>query len=309
MGMAGSDNLTVAQAQYEALFQEFFGGGVPGAAQLFAQEVDVPGRRLSVPVATSFPRIRRWLGDKIFKSLRAFRQDIDVDPWEASIELDRLDVMADPTGVVDTVIRAFLGSEVSSFDDMVFTELLANPVGYDGVSLLNDAHPFSNGTGDNLTTAAISHVDVRLMHEQMRGFQDEDGRPLQVVPNTLLVGTDLEHEALEIAGADKPIFFNNTGAEAAAAVIGGVVIENVTKGRYNVVVSEWITGNQWFLMDLRRPGLRPIIVPKFRSFEPQMQDRMDAEGRFVADKVRASLEGDYGVGAGLWWLVGGRIAA
>ena len=306
---AGSENLTGAATTYQAIFQEFFGEGVPGVAGMFTEEVPVSGKRLSIPITTSYPRIRRWLGDKVFESLRHFSQDVDVEPWEASTQLDRLDIETDQGGTVDSALRSFLGSEVTAFDDMVITELLTNPTGYDGVSLLNNSHPYSNSTGDNLTTDALSLTSLRAMDEQMRSFQDETGRPLMVSPNTLVVGEDLKDEALEITGADRPIYFDNTGAEATSSVIDAITIQNVRAGSHSVVVTPWITGTQWFLMDLRRPGLRPMITARFRAFGPQTQENMDSEGRFVQDVMRFSIEGDYGVAAGLWWLIGGKIAA
>lgn len=309
LSVAGESNLAGAQATYSAIFQEFFGDGVPGVSQMFSFEQPINGTSLRVPMVTSFPRVRRWLGDKVAKSLRAFVQTFTLEPWEQSIEMDRITVDYDADGVVDMALRQFLGGQVQMFDDMNITELLTNPTGYDATALLADSHPYSNSTGDNLTTDALSLSSLRAMDLAMRGFQNEDGKPLLVTPSHLLVGESLKDTALEITGADRPIYFDASGAEATSSVVGGVVIENVRRGTWTPIVTPWITGTQWFLMDLTKPGLRPWIVARGRAFTPVTQLSEDSDPRYRRGVYGFSVEGDYGIGAGLWPLIGGKIAA
>ena len=75
------------------------------------------------------------------------------------------------------------------------------------------------------------------------------------------------------------------------------------------LVSPWITGSQWFLMDLTKGGLRPMMAAEMRAFEAVSQDQMTDDDRFKRNVFNFSLEGDYGPAAGLWQLIGGRIAS
>ena len=264
--------------------------------------------RLTIPTTMSAPRVRKWLGDKVVKALRALVQDIDVDPWEATIGIERKYVDYDSGGTVTAMLTAFLGREVTAFDDVVFQTLLDNPVGHDGVSLLNDSHPYSNSTGDNLTTDALSYSSWVAMKAQMADFTDEDGTPLGVRPNVLLVGPSNEQKALEITGAQRAVAITSSGVEGTSSVVAAYMRDN-PYGQAAVLVADWITGGQWFAMDLTKPGMKPLVVAEARAFEPITQDEMTDESRFRRDKYLYSLEGDYGVGAGLWQLIGGRIAA
>lgn len=310
MSFAGANNLAAAEATYQAIFQELFTGeGLPGMAEQMTRIVPVSTKRLSLPIATSMPRIRKWLGEKVTKSIRGFLQDIDVDPWEATIGIDRLDVDGENSGVVESTLRGFLSSQADAFNHAVITlTMLTNPTGYDGVALFSNSHPYSNSTGDNLTSDALSHSSFRALDAAMRGFQDERGRNLGVSPNVLMVGPSLKDTALEVTGADKPIFFNNTGAEATSSVIGGVVIENVKRGSHDVWVSGELTGSEWFLLDTTKPGLSPMLAAEFRKFEAVSQSDMTDESRFKRNEYLFSLEGDYGIAPGLWQLIGGKIS-
>ena len=311
MGIAGNANLISAQATYLALYQELFANGPSGVAALIAQTVPVSGKRLSVPVVTSFPRLREWIGSRVSKDLRAFRQDIDIKTYEATTTLPRLDVDADQSGAVGAHLRSFLASAASQIDDVMIAGLIANTqAGYDGVSLLNASHPFSSSTGNNLTTDALGFASFRAAKAAMRAFADEDGRPLGVNPTHMLVGPQLERTALEVVGADRPVPYSASAQDASSSIVAATTITNVYQGECQVIVSPWITGNQWFLMDLSKPGLRPITRAVYREVEPveTQVDGMSSYLRFEYDEYAFALEGDFTFAPGLWQLIYGRVA-
>jgi len=308
MAHAGANGLAAANAEYRALFQEIFGEQIPGIASEIATMQSITGSSLTVTNSMSHPRMRQWLGDKVVKSLRSLTQDIPLVAWEATVGLKRVEVDYDKSGTVTSALSAFLNQQVSALDDLVIAKLLANPTGYDGVSLISNSHPYSNSTGDNLTTDALSFSSLEAMDTAMRSFQDEVGRPLHVTPNLLLVGESNRHTALQITGANRPIFFNASAAEATSSVIDSWMSENPFAS-HAVIVSQWITGTQWFLQDTTKPYARPIVVAEGRALEAVPHDEMNSEARFLRDEYLYSVEGDLGFGAGLWQVVGGKIAA
>lgn len=307
MSLTNANGLAAANTEFLTLFQSFFGEGLPGTAQNFTTTVPTSGTKVTITNVLSHPRVREWIGPKVVKSLRALTQDIPLKKWEATVGIERVDVDYDRTGSVRQQLNGFLSQQVSTFDDLVYTKLLANPTGYDGVSLLNNSHPYSNSTGDNLTTDALSFSSLEAMDTAMRGFQDEDGRPLMIQPRMLLVGEANRHTALQVTGASRPIFFNNTGAEAATSVIDKWMVENPFSS-HAVVVAPWITGSQWFLIDDTKP-VGPMVATEGRAFQAVVQDELTDDVRFQTDEYLFSLEGDYGFGAGLWQTIGGRIAS
>ena len=308
MSLAGANGLAAANAEYRALFQELFGENVPGVASEIATVQPITGTSLEVVNTMGHPRMRQWLGDKVVKSLRALTLNIPLVAWEATVGLKRISVDYDKSGTITGTLSAFLSQQVSALDDLVIAKLLANPTGYDGVALISNSHPYSNSTGDNLTTDALSFSSLSSMDTAMRGFQDETGRPLHVTPNALVVGEANRQMALAITGANRPVFFNNTGAEASSSVIDSWMAENPFAS-HAVIVSPWITGTQWFLQDTTKPYARPIVVAEGRALTAVPNDEMHHEARFRRDEYLYSVEGDLGFGAGLWQVVGGKIAA
>lgn len=313
MALAGSANLEEASAVYEALYQDVFAQSPMGyVADELARNAPCEGGKLVVPVVQGAPRMSAWAGSKAVKDLRAFVQDIPVYPYEATIGLNRLQVTTDKSGVIADSIRAFLSKQKKALDDLLVSKFVANTwTGYDGVSLLNDSHPYSNSTGDNLTTSALTYTTFRAAIEAMADFTDEDGTPLDLFPTHLLVGQAQIRSALEIVGADRPMAVSNAGAfDGTSNVVGAVTIPNVFQGMVKVIQSTWITGNQWAIAHVS-PGMAPFTIATHRAIEPIVKDGRDmtSDSRFFDDKFYYSLEGDLGFGPGQWQCIYGSVTA
>lgn len=313
MALAGSSELAEASAVYEALYQDVFAQSPMGyVADELARNVPCDGSSLVVPVVQGAPRMSTWAGSKAVKDLRAFSQSIDIQPYEATIGLNRLTVTTDKSGVVASAISAFLAKQKKALDDLLIAKFVANTwLGYDGVSLLNDSHPHSNSTGDNLTTSALTFTTFRAAIEAMSDFTDEDGTPLDLFPTHLLVGPAQIRSAMEIVGADRPVSVSNAGAtDATSNVVGAVTIPNVFQGMVKVIQSNWITGNQWAIAHVS-PGMAPFTIATHRAIEPIVKDGRDmqSDSRFFDDKFYYSLEGDLGFGPGSWQCIYGSVTA
>ncbi len=313
MAIAGSSSLQIAQLAFDALYQDVFAQPQQAyVADIFAKKVSTDGKYLNIPVTTSYPRLREWVASKAIKDLRAFSQTIEVKPYEATVGIKRLDYECDRSGAVAATLAQHLANAKRGLDDLLVTSYLANTaVGFDGVSLLNDSHPFSNSTGDNLTTSALTFSTFRSGIEAMSDFTDEDGTPLNIMPTHLLVGPAQIRTALELVGADRPVAVSNAGAtDATSNVVGAVTIPNVFQGMVTVVNSPWITGNQWLLAHVS-PALAPFTIAVKRAIEPIVKDGRDmtADSRFFDDTYYFSLEGDLAVAPGVWQCAYGSVTA
>lgn len=312
MAIANVSGILAAQSRFTAAYSAMFGAGPGGVAPLFTMDVPTDGLATSIPVITSFPRFREWVGSKQVADVRALMQTVLLKTYEKTVGFSRKEVVYDPSGAVGAGIDNWVANAAQAgFDDIAIASLIANTqLGYDGVSLLNASHPFSFSTGNNITTTALSFESYRAARAAMALFADELGTPLGVTPKTLLVGPQLERIAKEIAGPLRPTNVSSAGLyDQAASVVGMATLENVFQGDITVIVSSWITGTQWFLMDTTKAGLRPYIRTVAREFEPIFIDgaEMSASDRFFKDKYYFSIEGDSSFAPGLWQLIYGKV--
>lgn len=310
MPIVAQETLDAASTTFDAAFTEHFSGGPP---------VQHPGLTKIIPndseiyendVVNAFPRAREWIGAKQFKDLRAQKQVITLTSYEASFKLKRKKLIYNSAGTTAQAIEDWMIQHQWWYDDILFAKLLANAwTGYDAVSLLNDSHPFTNSTGDNLTTSALTQATLDAGVQAMEDFQNEDGKPLGTFPTILLVGPALRKTATDLTGSDRLVPLDAGSAEGGTTVTVGKLPNYVNVGgSVTVVVSPWITGIQWFLIDGSKQA-KPMIMVQNRSPENIEQTDMTGEARFVNDEFRWSIEADIAPAAGLWQTIYGSVTA
>lgn len=113
--------------------------------------------------------------------------------------------------------------------------------GADAVGLFSTAHPLSPSnlasTQSNEGTLALTSDNVIATKNRMREFTDDQGELFAAHPDTILVPPELEETAIKIVSGD----LDPNSAENAI---------NVNKGRYNIVVWDYLTdANAWFMID------------------------------------------------------------
>ncbi|HEX2907415.1 MAG TPA: Mu-like prophage major head subunit gpT family protein [Phototrophicaceae bacterium] len=114
--------------------------------------------------------------------------------------------------------------------------------GPDGKALCATDHPHSPSDvtpQSNRGVEPLSHDSVRTTKELMRRFQDSEGNPLNVMPDTLVVPIELEDAARVIVESTQR---------------SGVANNDINTQRgYNIVTSPFLMtdANNWFLIDSR----------------------------------------------------------
>lgn len=310
MAIADRSNLEAARTSFETLTDTVFKERPDGEWSMLTKVVPNEGgaRTHEVVQHGALPIDEEWTAAKTFDGFRTYKKSVWLKKRHASMKLDRMDVEYDKSGVVGEAIKNFFGQTKYFYDRLIFDSLLANPTGIDGVSLLNDSHPHgpSSGTWDNKVADALSFASMNSGIQAMRTLRDEKGEYLNVEPQILLVGPDLERTALEITGADsRPIGIDTTGSIVTSGATLSESITNVYKGRLTVVVSKRFAASNstdWLLVD---PKFPPMGLFEGRRPTPVIQDRAEDEARYVLDEYRYSVEFDVSAfGLNPWGLYG-----
>ncbi|MCG9027475.1 Mu-like prophage major head subunit gpT family protein [Laribacter hongkongensis] len=71
----------------------------PSQWQQVAMLVQSTGKSNDYAWLSSFPRMRKWIGEKAVKALAASQYTIVNDDWEATVEVDRNDIKDDQLGI------------------------------------------------------------------------------------------------------------------------------------------------------------------------------------------------------------------
>lgn len=304
-----------ARITFETLFDDVLAGTPAGVTQLFTDFGQVNSEKVNIGVFYGFPRPLVWDGDRVITDLVTKSQTYDLRTYQAAVKVHRRSIEKPGNTDIDQAFGSFFDVARIWMDDIILSALLANTlISYDGIELLSDSHPDAgSGGGDNLTTNAYSSGEMNTRIAAMRGRTDVDGRPLGIRPSHILAGPANEEAILAAVSADRAVFVDedgniNTGGTPAAG--GATTIPGLTgrPGRLTPVISEYVTGGQFVIMDVTKRG-RPLIWRGDTSARQAIVDD-PADGLvFTTDHYYYGTLLDGVPIGGAWQLIDGRIAA
>lgn len=251
----------------------------------------------------NFPRMKKWVGDKAVKALAAFGYTVENDDWEATIEVDRNDIEDDTLGIYAPQAE-MAGFSAKQLPDEIVAELVNGVFTnkcYDGQYMCDTDHPVTDKNGVvqsvsnkgtkqlSAATQAAAIASLGVARTAMRKFTDDEGRPLNITPNVLLVPPALEDIANILANNDRL----DDGKP------------NPYKGTVTVVSDSRLTSDTaWFLLDTTKP-VKPFIYQERKKPGFVQQVDPQADDVFMRKKFKFGAEARAAGGYGFWQLVYG----
>ena len=228
---------------------------------------------------------REWIDQRIARALKEFYFTVENKKYEDTLAVE-VDALEDEQYSQITPRAMSMGEAGRLFiDELCFTALNDGFTvnGYDATTFFSATHSEGDsGTQVNLGTVALSGANLTIARAEMRQFKDDKGRYLDVVPDTLFVHPDEEGQATEILNSPKdPDTADNP--------------VNVNKGRYDLIVTPYLTTGYWILARCKgylKPAIWQDYIPiKFETSEARRfsDDVIDYGIRF---RGRAAL-GDW----------------
>lgn len=267
----------------------------PSVADRISMEARSTGALNDYSWVARFPKMVKWIGDKTVKALAAFKYTLVNDDYEVTIEVDRNDIEDDNVGIY-SVQAQDAGFSAKQLKDEIVGELINGAFEnecFDGQYFCDDDHVVAGASVSNKGTAALSCATLALAQASygaartaMRKFTDDEGRPLGVRPDVLLVGPALEDTGKAL--------LNNDKLEDGKP--------NPYKGTADLVVCDWIESDTaWFLLDTKRP-IRPFIYQVRKAPVFVSQTDMNADDVFMRRKYKFGAEARVKGGYGFWQL-------
>ncbi|MCG9111156.1 Mu-like prophage major head subunit gpT family protein, partial [Laribacter hongkongensis] len=247
---------------------------------------------------SSFPRMRKWIGEKAVKALAASQYTIVNDDWEATVEVDRNDIKDDQLGIYRPQAE-MAGFSAKQLPDEIIFDLVSQGFTrpcYDGQYFFDTDHPVNGQSVSNkgtkklsIATLAAARASYGAARTAMKKFRDDEGRPLNITPSVLLVPSALEDDAnllmtVERLEDGKPNPYRNTAT---------------------VVVAPWLTSDTaWFLLDTSKP-VKPFIYQEREKPVFVQQTDPQADDVFNRKKFKFGAEARAAGGYGFWQLAYG----
>jgi phage major head subunit gpT-like protein len=291
-------NLDALRVQLVQTFDKAYGATEPFWPKLATQVSSTTASTRYGWIAQQLA-LREWTGPRLAQNLSEHQYTLTNRKFEGTVEIDRDQIEDDNLGMYSSLIVPQLAAATKKHPDQLLKELIqSNPTCYDGGALFHDSHPNYNATGTGATTydnlfasTALSADNFHTVWTTMASYIGEDGNPLGVMPNALIVPPQLKRTALEIVTANVTgrVYGSNTAAAA---------IDNVMKGWADVIVIPELAneGTTWYLADLSKP-IKPFLWQVRRAPEFVSRDNMADPKVFDQEKFTygVSHRGEVGV--------------
>ncbi|OGC00156.1 head protein [candidate division KSB1 bacterium RBG_16_48_16] len=250
---------------------------------------------------SQFPKMQRWVGDKKLKSLEGFKYVVENEDFEATVEVKRNDIEDDNLGIYGTQAQGAGESAAQFPDELVFEAVngVFTNVCFDGQFFCDTDHPVKNpatGLPESVSnkgvavlsaaTQAAAIASIGAAATAMGSFKDNEGRPLNVTPNVLLVGVALRDMANTLYTADR--------------LEDGKV--NLYKGLYKPVVSPRMTSSTaWMLLDTTKV-IKPFVYQERKAPVFVQQTDPQSDDVFNRGTYKFGAEARAASGYGFWQL-------
>lgn len=254
-------------------------------------------------------QLREWFGERQARSIGAYTQVIVNRDFESTVEVDRNKILDDQYGVFNFFMQD-LGRAARKWPDLLMKSVLQNgqtQACYDGQNFFDTAHPIDRYAGQiaaatqqNYWSAAmgLTFDNYQTVRSNMLAYKGEDGVPLGVTPNLLIVPPQLEVTARLICDAESvapQTLGTNTQAGANT---------NVLKGTARVLVIPELADQAatWYLADTTK-GMKPLVFQERQA--PQIITLRDAttENMFKRKKMLWGVDTRGNAAGGLWFLL------
>lgn len=297
--IVNATNLSAVFTNIKTTFHRAF-DAAPSQWQATAMLVQSTGKQNDYSWLSSFPRMKKWVGDKVVKALAAFKYSIVNDDFEATIEVDRNDIEDDNLGIYGPQAES-AGFSARQLPDEIIADLKNAAFTsncYDSQYFYDVDHPVGDGAGgvnsvSNKGTKALSNATLAAAtasygaaRTAIMGFKDDENRPLGLVPNVLEVPPALEAMGNLLLNSDK---LNDNSP-------------NPYKGTATLVVNPRLTSTTaWFLHCTNMP-IKPFILQERKKPTFVQQVGQDSDDVFMRRKFKFGAEARYAGGYALWQL-------
>lgn len=237
------------------------------------------------------PGMREWVGDREIQNLAASDYVIKNKDFELTVGVDRNAIEDDKIGLYNPSIQMLGQSAAMHPDELVFTLLASGftALCYDGKPFFSAEHMVGKKKVSNMTHAKLTLEAYVAARAAMMSLTNAKGRPLNLVPDTLVVPPALEKEARDILVAD---FINGT--------------KNTMQGTAKPLVVPQLAGNDaaWYLLCTSRP-IKPLIYQQRKKAKFVSKTQETDDNVFMSKKFLYGADSRGNAGFGFWQMAFG----
>ncbi len=264
------------------------------------------------------PALRQWVGPRQINALATYLQTVQNVLFEDTIAVDRIVIEDDQFGMYAPALK-MLGEQAAKWPDQTMAATIQaahSTVCYDGQFFFDTDHPVNvydstvlapdatNQQSNYFGSTALTPDNFATVMNKMMAWVGEDGKPLAVVPDLLVVPPQLQYIARNIL---------NASFIAPQTVGGNTQVganDNVLKGAVDLLVVPELASDakSWFLLSTKR-AVKPFIWQLRKAPQLIPLTSPTDPNSFALHQFLYGVEARGAAATSLWWLAAQAKAA
>lgn len=298
MAVVTSDFLTGVLTSFRALFdRNFESAGAFQAWPNLAIEMPSDGESNTYEWFGTVPRMKDVSHDTPdINDLPQFNFSITNNEYQAVIEVSRMALERDRLNLVAPRIAQLADEAARHPGELIFNLFESNPDAFDGVAYFSNARTIGkSATIDNIlagtgVTVPTIQADLGSARGAMRMYQDDGGRPMNTIGNTIIVPPSLEGVMWQ-ALAPAPML----GMTPPMPVGNGP--DSWVASGYTVIVNPFLVDQtDWYLFSNGGPAKRPFIYQVEKKPVVETDTNPTTRDAIIQRNFLYSVYGRYNVG-------------
>lgn len=220
------------------------------------------------PWMGQLPTVREWVGDRQVNSAGLKFYDVVPKLWESTFGVNKDKIDDDQFGFFASHILPQMAMNAKKYPDYAVVDFIrSNPLWADGKTFFATDHPIhvddasikgvdgNNYYKNDYSNLPLTHDNYALVRQAMMSQVGENGKNLNIIPDTLIYPPQLEAQANLILKAEMiaPGAFQNQTTQVGA-------ITNVLKGSAaGLLIPDFAPDDDtWYLADMSKP-IKPFL--------------------------------------------------
>jgi phage major head subunit gpT-like protein len=262
MAVVSSDFLIGVLTQFRSLFaREFSAAQALQGWQQFAMFQDSDGEQTTYEWFGTVPQMQDVSHDQVsLRGLDEYNFSIANREYQAAIEVSRMALERDRLNLILPRIAQLSGEAARHPGQLIFELVEDNPDAYDGTAFFADTRVIGESANiDNDLSGAWTDSVAEFQNalaaarEAMRLFQDDRGRPMNLLPNAIMVPPALEQLAWQALNVNQA---GNQDRNVVPSTTTGVL----SGAGYAVIVNPYLSdADDFYTFHLGGPAMRPFV--------------------------------------------------
>lgn len=237
------------------------------------------------PIIDQLGKMREWIGPRKMNDFRFRTLSVKNRDFENTIRINRDAIADEQIGLYGSLIAGLGTTSENLWDDLIFDALCTDQTWLDGKEFFDETRTYSDGMNKicNSSENELTYEEYTAARDKMMSYVGSMKRPLNVIPDILIVGPHFASTAQRIVTAK---YMRTTEG----------LVDNPMYGTAKLIVSTRLVGDhfrKWFLI-ASNDVIKPIILQQRETPKLTRIDSDSSEYVFINNE---NLYGTFARGA------------